>query len=336
MPKKGPPNKAKPTKPDEGPCHVFTQEWIAKQIRSQGKRPVYDQSQFYRIVTADDRRSVRETIERWVDNLPPAKRKGVIARLRKESNFDQTYNELAVGNSLRERGHEVEYEPELSGLTPDWLVQGNQGRFIVEVLTSNPDADREKCNAGWQRFAQRLELIPGRAVLSIRPPHPRPAPTTGRDRLVYAPTHQRQKEIEAQVRLWLEERPTRGEQMEVDGIQILFSWELPQATHVNVGLSLVPFWVDPRPLTKAMKEKASKYKQVVESEKLPFVVSVVIAFLSGRDLGHLERAVTGLFRTYPNLSAVTLAQVNGNDVTHLVLPNQAASFPLASWAFPQQ
>jgi hypothetical protein len=323
------------------PCHVFTAEWIAAQKQRHGTRPAHHQSLFYQFGTSDYSRRSRETLERWVDALPPEKRKKVIKSLRSETNFDQTFNELAVGASLRALGHNIEYEPCIAGLTPDWLVIAVEGRFILEVLTSNPSVKRKKCDEGWDRVRRHLETIPGKWNLSVQPPHPTPVP--GEEQLVYAPDAKAQKLLVRQVRAWLETHPAPGEEIVVDDVTIVVVDDIPQAEHVGCGVSLTPFWVDPVPLSNAIEEKASKYRRIVEAERLPFVVSVLIDLESGRPFDYSDRAVFGewrdnggLFHKYPSLSAVTHTDQTGKDVIHRVLRNPGARFPLESWALPSK
>lgn len=88
------------------------------------------------------------------------------------------------------------------------------------------------------------------------------------------------------------------------------------------------------PLSEAVMEKASKYKDALTKEQLPFVVSVATSFDNRRDLEELRRAVvrkgeghTGLFQKYPTLVAVTLAQPTGIEGTvhHLLKPKSRVS-----------
>jgi len=50
-----------------------------------------------------------------------------------------TYRELVVGGILAEKGLRPEFEPDLDGKTPDWLIRSGARCAIVEVLTSYAD-----------------------------------------------------------------------------------------------------------------------------------------------------------------------------------------------------
>src|SRR6266446_3236375 len=100
---------------------VFDPEWIAKQKSKYGPLPDYERPKPYWFWTSDESQGLRDLIEQWVDPLQTADRQKIISRLRQPKLFEQTRNELAVGDSLRRMGHTIEYEAELQGLTPDWF-----------------------------------------------------------------------------------------------------------------------------------------------------------------------------------------------------------------------
>jgi hypothetical protein len=133
---------------------------------------------------------------------------------------------------------------------------------------------------------------------------------------------------------------------------------IPTLDHVSCGIACIPFCVDAAPLRKSVKEKAAKYRNVVHTLRLPFVVSIIPDFRTGRGLDDLEEAVLGqqrcrlwkgpqgmhrpeyyrdadgLFAQYPELSAVTLGRWNGRKLAHNLLPNPLATHPLGERAFP--
>ena len=113
----------------------------------------------------------------------------------------------------------------------------------------------------------------------------------------------------------------------------------------------MPFWVDPDPLRESVKDKASKYRELVHSTELPLVVCVIADFMTARGLDEVQEAVLGkeqcrlecsqgefqqeyyrgndgLFAKYPTLSAVTLGAWNGDTLAHTVLLNPSAAYPL--------
>jgi hypothetical protein len=325
------------------PCHDYTSEWIERQVRKHKNLPEYQQPRIYRYAVGqwDEARACRELTERWVDELPPATRVKVIGHLRSEKHDIHTFNELRLGNSMRQRGYVTEYEPDLGGQTPDWLVRRGAERFLIECLTSNPTAERARCEEGWQRFAQRLETIQGPWIINMRAPRPTYDQELGTDLEVFAPEDGRQKQVVNLVRSWLVTEPTPGDDFEVDGMEVVLLPGVSRAGHVRCALMPPPFLVDADPLTDAIHEKVKKYGDLATEHQLPLIVAVAISFGTGRDQSDLHRALIGrsedkigLFKRYPILSAVTLAHPQGLDgVTHYLFPNPDATHPLVSSAF---
>jgi hypothetical protein len=334
--------------PGSGPCHVFTPEWIAEQVRRYGNRAEHERPRLYHLWVNDEAQLLRDNIERWVDGLSPEARQRVIPRLRAPEQYLQTWNELAVGDSFRRMGHQAEYEKELQGLTPDWFVTtAVAGMFITEVVSSMPPVERQRCDAGWDALGRRVESLRGNVDLAITPP-------VDHDRFAYfdPPTAQRQKQIVREVGRWLAVGPPDGAVMTIDEIEITLLSRRAGLHHVACGIGTSPYIVDGEPLKVAVQEKASKYKDVSTALKLPFVVCVVLDFSSGRDLRDLEdavlgaercrlwlgangarrpqysRASNGLFARYPTLSAVTLAQWHPGRMQHQVIVNPNAAHPL--------
>jgi hypothetical protein len=123
---------------------VFDPAWIDNIKRRYGRLPHYDRPVIYSVAVDERYQALRTEIESWVSHLSMAAREKVIPKLRSSENFQQTYNELAVGHTLRRLGYELEYEKPVDGLTPDWFVhpRDRSPAFIVEAFTSNPPQDR--------------------------------------------------------------------------------------------------------------------------------------------------------------------------------------------------
>jgi hypothetical protein len=252
-------------------------------------------------------------------------------------------------------GHEVEYEVDLEGLTPDWLVSsaGRGPQFVVEVVSSKPPVQRERYDDGWDELRRRVEGVVGNTVLYIQPPFP-----VEDEEPVAPPSAQRQKQIVRRVREWLDTAPLEGTTVSIDEIVIHLMERDRNLTHVSCGIGYMPFCVDAAPLKESVKEKAKTYRKVVQARRLPFVVCIVPDFDSGRGLDDLESAVLGeerchlvklphgrlrqkyyrdndgLFVKYPTLSAVTLGKWNRDKLVHTVLLNTLATNPLDERAFP--
>jgi hypothetical protein len=305
--------------------------------------------------TSEEARSLREVIEQWVDLLPACKRARVVGRLRTPELLNEAYAELAVGESLRRMGYAVEYETEIDGDTADWLVHppGPSSGFLLEVLSSRPPEDRERNDEGWALLSKRLETVAGGALLAIQPPF-------GWDRPVPPPSGDRQKQIVRNVREWVQVGPAVGDKFRIDDITVSFLGTSPRGL-TSCATFFQPFSPDTEPLRGAIRHKVRKYGGASLSVRLSFVVCVVPDFFSGRGLGALEDCVLGalrggvtinpqgqireqryrdggLFSEYPALSAVSWGHLNMHtgEVTHTLLRNPAATYPLSDDAFPSQ
>ena len=342
------------------PCHVFTPEWIAELKERWAGRPNFEQPSSSTSLPPRTANPDVTSSSVWVDALAPEERCRIVPKLRDLNQFDDMCNELAVGQSFRAMGHRLTYEPDINGQTPDWLVEASDGtqRFIAEVVSSNPPDQREKCDEGWDRLRRRIETMPGDAYLMLAPPFPPPAEIDEEELVGHAPNSDEQTRIVRQVQQWLETNPDEGKVVTIEGIDFHLLSRLPDCTTVSCGIHQLPYMVDGGPLRKSVKGKASKYRKVVEATKLPLVVCVVPDFNSGRGIGELKDAVlgdlhlrllgrdsqgkmqesyfrgkNGLFRQYENLTAVTNAKWSGDELIHMVILNDAATYKLAQGAF---
>jgi hypothetical protein len=260
--------------------------------------------------------------------------------------------------SLRSRGLQLAYEPELNEQTPDWLVCHAQSnyRFILEILSSNPSDDRVSRDNDWDRFRLRLEALPGDALLYVQ----QPDPDDDAEIVSGAPTVARQKQIVREVGRWLQSGPVEGAKLLVDGMIINFLGSGEPGMGVKYSPGAVTFWVDGEPLKEAIKEKASKYRALTQSIQVPLVVGVVPDYRTGRGMDevreaalgtsktvlvrpageeeyrqHCYREANGLFSRYPNLSAVLLSEFGYVGMTHQVLRNPRATYPLPEVLIPE-
>jgi len=328
---------------------VYTQDWIESLQRSFDNRLTYEHPKGYQFFTSDECQPCRDRVEEWVESLvSPEKWEGMIQRLRSPECI-HAYNELGVGDSLRRMGYSVEYEADIQGLTPDWLVHGGQSRsrFIVEVITSNPPENRERCDAGWDRLRRRLEELPGDASIILKPrvelSGDDPAPP---------PAEEQHKDICEKVHDWLGANHHEYEELETEQCVVVFCGRIEGQHHVSCSVGCSPFLIDAAPLWEAVREKARKYRKVAQTLAIPFVVCVVPAWESGRDFNELQTAAlgteylrlfrvpgggsrcethrksNGFFSKYPTLSAVSFAQWNGREFAHKPLHNDCASCPL--------
>jgi hypothetical protein len=172
------------------------------------------------------------------------------------------------------------------------------------------------------------------------------------DKPLPPPTEKRQKAIIKGVRDWLSVGRGEGETLELDDVTVHCFGREGALRHIYCSAGQMPFLISAAPLRESVREKAKKYRTLVQALKVPFVVSIVPQWESGRGVPELETAVlgderlrllmlpsgghrperyrtNGIFFRYPTLSAVSWAQWNGDGFAHTVLRNPCAAYPLA-------
>ena len=87
---------------------------------------------------------IRDWIEYWYSQLPPAKQPDIRGRLRSDDilQFTSAYFELQMFAMLRTIGYEVTVEPTLAGgrYNPDFLAQLGDEKFYLEATVCGQDA----------------------------------------------------------------------------------------------------------------------------------------------------------------------------------------------------
>lgn len=249
------------------------------------KRPVYQRPRIYDIAVGPDCETLRAEIEDWVAGLASAVRPEVISKLRSAKGFVQTYHELAVGNILRRLGHEVEYEKNVGGLTPDWCANATNGRlvFVVEVFTVRPPESAQKRDARRRHLLGRIEQIPLGVVLHIKVDSGASMDSQGTS-----------KAIAKQVRDWLlGGNSSVGDTLDVKGVTFKLLARNPKLSSVGCICPGGAFFVNSYPLRRALLEKTGKYKSVALNLGIPLVVAAVADLSTGLDSGDFEDVLLG-------------------------------------------
>jgi hypothetical protein len=338
--------------PSDAPCHVFTPAWTAAWVNRHKRHPEYALPHLHHFWTAPEFQDHRDVIERRVDALSPANRLLVIPRLRDVKLFEQTHAELAVGTSLRQAGHSVEYEvPLWRDKKPDWYVRpacGNQP-FLVEVVSSKASKERSRLDAACERLLHRIEQLPGTAFVVVQ--------ANFHSEQQLPPSDGEIADIVNRVDRLLKRNPPVGHRENLDEFGVELIDHLPDSSTVSCFMSYTARKVDPEPLTCSVSEKASKYRELVEAVQLPFVVCVVPDRRTGRNLDDLRDAVfgtrgsrpipkpgamfsveyyresDGLFAKYPTLSGAMIGTWIGKELGYSVVFNPDARYPLPEQAF---
>ena len=203
---------------------VFTAEWIANLKKELVNWPSHKpMPPHYNLATEPQFGQLRDQIEEWVAIFPTTTRKLLISRLRSR-NVSDVINEMRIGVQLKRAGYEVEYEPALLGVTPDWLVTDQNSKYIVEVFTSSFSGVEDTVwNTIWD-LRGRLEQIPIPYALSIDI-SPTPA-------ILNQATNQRLAQL---VRTWLTTRqPMIGDSREWLGAAITVVHHNPAYSKLQV------------------------------------------------------------------------------------------------------
>ena len=116
---------------------VFTSEFIYQLKQRYEKPQCKNKPDLYYVATSPRKKCLRDKIESLVNCLPQNKQEDVIKKIRDTKSSEHTYHELIVGDSLRQRGYNIEYEKCVCGKRLDWYICGKDEipDFIIEVFT---------------------------------------------------------------------------------------------------------------------------------------------------------------------------------------------------------
>lgn len=312
---------------------IYTAEFVDKLNKRFAQKPPYQQSTIYRIATEPHWENLRQEIERWVSQFPnDASKNVVISRLRSPEHFEQTYNELVVGQIFRDKGYAIEYEKEIvPNTTPDWYIYPriNTPTFIVEVLTSMPPEERTKQDQKWHELTERLKKIPMGIGLSI---FPLPVPSIDHNML----NSRDIKQIVDQVHTWLLATPELKDTIEISGIR--FGVIHKSATFKTIQTAITgTFWGRSAETKQNIRDKVKKYETLC-LQGIPIVVAVMANFLAGFDREDLETIISdgeGIFtgrKPLECLSAILWASNRPgqpNSIASTIYGNANAKVPLS-------
>jgi hypothetical protein len=148
---------------------VYDDALVERLYNREGSRPRSGQSDLFRLVFDEDNAETRAWINAAIGLIQPSIAVPLTQKLRSES-FHTALCELAVAEQLANTGFDVQYEPHLSGRTPDFYLPktGSHRALIVEVWSRQPKAGTSKRRRGWQHLSQRIGEIPSRSVWGLR------------------------------------------------------------------------------------------------------------------------------------------------------------------------
>lgn len=244
---------------------VFDQDFVQQLERVNSSRPASYRSDLYFFVTSEDRRDVREWVERTVALLPDPGRTLLAKRLRADGNFVTAIQEIGVAAVLFEAGLSPESEPRLGRLTPDLFVPGSSDRppLVFEVWTRQPQSGESSRRRSWQALVERVEKIPHPVGLLLVP----------RTRRCGAPDRQEITQIGRELSSWLAAAQRHaGESHEVLGYRFQVAGSSPYPDRAFLPRPTEGGTVDTDIVMEIVREKTRRYRQMVTDLGAAFVV----------------------------------------------------------------
>ncbi|MBE7556684.1 MAG: hypothetical protein HS126_37010 [Anaerolineales bacterium] len=270
---------------------VFDSQWVEDLKARYQQLPNYRRPRLYYLATQPKLEEERRKIEQWVAQTPISNQEILIKRLRNPDQFFTTYNELVVGDLLRQCGHQLEYEKRFGSKTPDWYIAAKNelSGFVVEVATIFPTKQLQAEMQSWDELRYRLGEIEHYFHLWLSSPSQ--ASLAGK----------KIKPIVQFVKEWLntfDPKVTRQshEITYQDGkLQIKFAL-IPRKTEhkkaVEVAGPTFTQWVNVELLRDTISKKLKKYREVKDMN-IPLVVAIVPTFSAGFDEETLLDALFG-------------------------------------------
>ncbi|MGY0235947.1 hypothetical protein [Longispora urticae] len=256
----------------------------------------------------------------WLDNVPTTDRRSLLGSIKSGDNhaFDSAFWELYLHEAYRRSGHQVSIHPDLpnSSFHPDFLVEGETGRFYLEAvrvgIAAHKVAETRRLN---EVHAVLDQMSPDRFMIGLS--HysigPRPLPTT---------------KLREQVKRWL---GSLDPVAVADDLAKGFYQDLPKLVHEVDGWRLEIEALPLKPeaygkpgrlvgmhgegeaqivdnvtgLRKALSSKAKKYG-VLDA---PLVIAVMSNTDYPTDDREVEQALFGLSAWRPALAALHAARL---------------------------
>lgn len=265
---------------------VFDEAFVATMVGHYRSRRASQRPDLYFVTTSPQRAELRAWVEAEILHVPQPGRSKLTTRLRKDESFLTAYHELAAAAVLRAAGYGVEYEPDLGGATPDFLVKTSEGQpaLIVDVWTRQLPQGAKGAKRLWNDLCHRIADIPVGVFLLIR--H-----VGGAE--IAPPTGAQTKAIATHLRQWLlgAARPV-GSEIDVEGYRFAVAGNAP-----GLRAQLAPpepgGWVDSDVVLAAIREKTHKYGPIADKLGLGFMTVLAADPLAPLDLGEVVMALAG-------------------------------------------
>jgi hypothetical protein len=248
---------------------VFSEEWCTGLHRRFDHQPLFQRTQTYFLACSPEQAPVRDYLEAQVANFPARSQERIIAAIRGSDNYAPILAELVVGSQLWRRGFVPEYEREFGELTPDWYVTANDRTpaFVVEVYSPQETEQMVADSSLMSELLVRFRTVKIGAAIAV---------SFVRGKFDMSKT--KPKSIVQQTAHWLRDaRPDVGQEFSLpNGVKVKVIGLGDRYTGVQcISTSPSGYWDDGNWLRGAISGKVSKYKMVLETHQLPFVVALV-------------------------------------------------------------
>ncbi|MFC7650512.1 hypothetical protein ACFQX6_66830 [Streptosporangium lutulentum] len=283
----------------------FGPEFVEAHRRRFGHKAPQERSLTYDNAVEDEFSSRRDWLDEQLRHLPLSQAEAMAGCVWQDDHYWPVHFELAVGAALRQAGLEIVYEQSWDGQTPDWTVLSATGEplCLVEVHTASPSRDTYGRMRAWHQLTQRIKTIPVGVVLRLE--------SIGQP--VQAPDPRIAKKITQELKVALSS-PLSGPR-----IATSFGYTFVVQGHPIAGLLPSPFGlyacfdapssmagqVSAAQIIEPVKNKISKYRQLVNKHDLPLVVAVGAHRFTGLSLRELDDLLTGELLSPSNSTPVT-------------------------------
>lgn len=112
----------------------------------------------------------RDRLEEWFTHLPQSEQADMKSRLRSKDDYQHTaaMYELYLHEYCRERGWNVQKNPNVAGKTPDFLVSAGNTQFYLEVAATFESAGILRAKARMNAFLDKLNSIQSQFDFIVR------------------------------------------------------------------------------------------------------------------------------------------------------------------------
>jgi hypothetical protein len=174
----------------------------------------------------------------------------------------EAINEIIIGSYIISYGFSADYEPEIGGKTPDWVIEtpSNQ-KIIIDVFTSNTPVFMQSQSEVVSKLNETVKKFPSYTIL------------WGEITDAYAAL-KNIEQVTEDILCWLESAPKLNDCFSSNGISLLLR------RYNNKPLTLLSMRInerkrnDFRDLPDKIIEKANRYEKISAELKIPFVVAI--------------------------------------------------------------